>query len=313
VAAEILAGRASSRFLFVTLMPNALLAIVVGTLLAAGAPSQSPSLSQARDVLGALSIADAIGIASLLIIAAVALHPIQYPLIQLLEGYWHPLPWGPILSEAAARRYERKYFALRAAERQADPSTRTGFAMASAATAGLLWLPDDEVKLLPTSLGNTLRAGEERAGARYGLDISLVIPRLVPLIAPDIRERLADRRNQLDAAARLCVANLVAVVVSVGLLLPTGDWLYVPLLLFAVAWACYRASVAAAQGYCVEMAAAVDLYHRQLWHALALQPPLNLKQERDRAEIINAYLRGEEIGDNAARSITWTDSATRRQ
>ena len=83
--------------------------------------------------------------------------------------------------------------------------------------------------LLPTALGNTLRRGETRAGERYQLDLTVALPRLTPLMAPGVLAELSDLRNQLDAAARLCIAAGIATAVSVGLLIWHGPWLFLAL------------------------------------------------------------------------------------
>ena len=56
--------------------------------------------------------------------------------------------------------------------------------------------------ILPTLLGNTLRAAEFRAGSRYGLDAVVLCPRLYPLLGDKVSATLNDLRDQLDLAAR---------------------------------------------------------------------------------------------------------------
>ena len=142
-----------------------------------------------------------------------------------------------------------------------------------------LWLPDDEDELLPTVLGNTLRAGEIRAGARYGLKTSAALPRLVLLLSPPSLAELRDRRNQLDAAVRLCIAAGLATAIGVGLLLWHGAWLFLALVTYLLCWACYRAAVAAARDFSVSLAAAIDLHHLQLFDALQLERPSDMAAE----------------------------------
>jgi hypothetical protein len=53
-------------------------------------------------------------------------------------------------------------------------------------------------RLLPTALGNILRAGEDITTDRYGLDAVVVWPRLYPLLPKELKSILNDLRNQLD-------------------------------------------------------------------------------------------------------------------
>jgi hypothetical protein len=302
---EGLIGRASSRFIFVTLFPNAVYVLFVAAILASGAPAHDPKMSAVMHTLAVLTWRDIASLLFLITVIGIAVHPFQQPIIQLLEGYWLPFPGGAWATDLATRRYVSLYAQLRADERNNTSSDVRKYRKAASASERLTWLPDDDVDLLPTSLGNTLRVGEDRATARYGMDAAVVMPRLVPLMRPEVRERLADRRNQLDAAARLCAMSLLGIPVSVGLLLPTGHWLFVPLCALSVAWLAYRGAVSAAKGYCTEMAAAVDLHHRDLWRALEIPPPPSLFQEKRRSADLNRYLAGEDLDETLAKSIKW--------
>lgn len=303
---DALIGRASSRFLFVTVLPTLLLVAVVGFLLAAGAPGQAPSYTAAMELFHSLTARDLVGLSVLVALLSVALHPLQTPLIQLLEGYWLRLPMGEQLFAHGVQRHKQVW----SKNRQLMASYSRGqqsvpYRAASAARFAADWMPEDPQHLLPTTLGNTLRAGEERAGSRYGMQINVVVPRLMPLLDEQHRDRLADGRNQLDAAARLCAVCLVGVAASLLLLLPTVSWLGVPLLLFLLAWGAYQSAVAAARTYCNNLAAAVDLHHLSLWKALALPLPENLNEEKERAMLLSKFLAGEGVPPDAAARMRW--------
>jgi hypothetical protein len=120
-----------------------------------------------------------------------------------------------------------------------------------------------------------------------------VLPRLTPLLAPGVLAELNDLRNQLDATARMCVAAGVATVVGVGLLLWHGPWLFAALATYLLSWACYRSAVAAARRFSISLAAAVDLYHLQLFDALSLERPADMVQECERNKTLSKLFRGE--------------------
>ena len=134
--------------------------------------------------------------------------------------------------------------------------------------------------------------GETTAGSRYGLDLNVALPRLIPSMSPSMLGELSDRRNQLDAAVRLCVAAGVATVISVGMLITHGPWLFLALATYLLCWGTYRASVAAARGFSIALAASVDLHHLQLFDALSLDRPLNIEKEKSRNAVLTKLFRG---------------------
>jgi hypothetical protein len=256
---DTLTSRLGTRFLVVTVVPNALLIAYIGFLLAAGAPARSPSAARALAVLGGLTTRQIIAILLGLLILSVATHPLQTPLIQLFEGYW----W---------------------------------------------WLSEDEQDLLPTALGNTLRTGEVEAGARYGLETLDALPRLVPLLRPTSLGELRDRRNQLDAAVRLCAAAWLATATGVGLLIWHGKWLLLPFLTYLLCWVCYRAAVAAARGFSISLAAAFDLHHLRLFDALQLKRPADLAEEVERNELVGRLFSGFELEKDDMTLLCYTQN-----
>ncbi|MFY9652245.1 hypothetical protein [Trebonia sp.] len=297
------AGRLGTRFLVVTVVPNALLLGYISFLLAAGAPAHSPSLARALAALDHLTANRIAAVILGLLIVSIASHPLQVPLIQLLEGYWWGLPFGLKLAYRATARYRNEWNLVQSElEAAKDPAPWDWHARNAGRSAQFRWdwLPEVEGDLLPTALGNTLRRGETRAGERYQLDLTVALPRLTPLMAPGVLAELSDLRNQLDAAARLCIAAGIATAVSVGLLIWHGPWLFLALATYLVTWACYRSAVAAARRFCISLTAAVDLCHLQLFDALSLERPADLVEERERNERLSRLFRGQLANDEMA-------------
>lgn len=163
----------------------------------------------------------------------------------------------------------------------------------------MYWLPGQEQDLLPTELGNTLRVGEIRAGERYGLVLDVAMARLSPLLSPATLDDLGDKRNQLDAAVRLCIAAGLATVASIGLLLWDGPWLFLALVTYLLCWICYRAAVAAARTFSTSLAAAVDLHHLEVFDALQLERPANLAQEIEINSTLGKLFNGDRLDTKA--------------
>jgi hypothetical protein len=176
--------------------------------------------------------------------------------------------------------------------------------IAAEARRRLYWLPEAEKDLLPTELGNTLRIGEMRAGERYGLQLDEAMSRLSPVLSSSSLADLRDRRNQLDAAVRLCIAAGLATAGGVCLLLWHGSWLFLALATYLLCWACYRSAVAAARGFSTGLAAAVDLHHMQLYDALQLKRPENLAIELEfNKKTLGRLFHGDELSRKAKENL----------
>lgn len=146
-------------------------------------------------------------------------------------------------------------------------------------------------QLLPTTLGNVLRAAEESAGAPCGLDAIAIWPRLYMILPERTAAMVDDQRNQLDIAARFCVIFGVATVVSAGLLYRHGWWLMVPVATFALAWMSYRGAITSARDYGLGIRTAIDLHRFDLLRALHLPLPKDREAEKQANAILSEFLR----------------------
>ncbi|GAA2706530.1 hypothetical protein [Actinoplanes palleronii] len=206
-------------------------------------------------------------------------------LLSWLEGYWPAgrprWLWNRLVALARRRRHRwRDQWGRlrRTGERTAHDRTREGV------LAGRLHRMPPEDALMPTLLGNTLRAAELRTARRYGLDPVIAWPRLWPLLSETARQDITGARAQLDAAGR---AVLWAVAAAVWATLVW--WLVFPALLAAVA--IYRASaLPAAAIYADLVEAAFDTQRFALYEALRLPPPSTPDDEPAAGRALTAYL-----------------------
>jgi hypothetical protein len=151
--------------------------------------------------------------------------------------------------------------------------------VADAADNLRLYYPDPD-RVLPTRLGNVLRAAEDRAGTRYGLETIVVWPQLYIVMPARMVSILDEQRNQLDLSVRMC-AVLVSVVVfeSLALVLdPAGLfdhplWLASPVTVLALALLAYRSSIRVGLAYGLSIENAFDLHRFDLLNALHLPLP----------------------------------------
>jgi len=272
----------TTRQKFVNLIPALLAVGIVETLILAGAPKKAPEVGRLLDRIEAYGW---VGGAVLLIgsvLLALLLEPLELATIRFLEGYWSP--FGPL---ARAGRF--------------------GIWMQERRRSRLQWIrdkaPDGEEKrhavlrlddlprrrpLLPTALGNSLRAMEERAGLPYGMDALVAWPRLYYALPEATLKLVAEGRNQLDTAARLCLSLALSAMVSSGLLLRHRWWLLAPLAMILLAGVAYRAAVAAAGVYGSAVCAAFDVHRLSLLQMMRIDLPPTLSAERKINATLNA-------------------------
>lgn len=146
---------------------------------------------------------------------------------------------------------------------------------------------------LPTRFGNALVAAEEEAGRRYGLDAKVVWPRLDLLVEGRTRGTVNAARNALDQAAAVSVLSAVSGLMAIPLLAFTadGEWLWLALPPFVLAWLAYAGAVRAVAPYGAALEAAFDLHRFQLYEALRLPLPADSGEERELGRQLSAMWR----------------------
>ncbi len=144
--------------------------------------------------------------------------------------------------------------------------------------------PDTRAWLLPTQLGNVLRASEEYAGRMYGLDTVTWWPRLTPLLPAAFRADLQDAVTPMVALLNLSLLVTIVTLADALLLLVMDDrWpLYVAILAggLLLARLFYLAAVTQARGYGDLVRVAFDLYRHSILRQMCLPLPPDLKTER---------------------------------
>lgn len=281
-----IAATLTGRFLLVGYLPVLAVTLYTLVLLLAGAPGSEVSFGAAWRAAGALTASQFVLVLIGATLTAVLLTPLQLSLVRVLEGR---LP-RPVARRGLNRQRRLKGLLVERANalrREYDGAPdeerrRARIQQLGSVNAQLMRrFPAEEDALRPTALGNVLAAMTERAGQSYGLDAPTVWPRLYPLLRGNIKAIVDDRRDMLDVGARLSVAFSVAGLVSLVLLAPSGVWVPLAVVPFALAWIGYAACVQAAVGYSVAVEAAFDLCRFTLYAELRLPFPANPAEERD--------------------------------
>jgi hypothetical protein len=263
----------ASRFIAVGLVPAAAIVALVLALLMSGAPATAPDLDRLSRRINGLGFGGAALVLLFMILLALLSYSLQSSMLRLLEGYWEGSSLGRVLSSLGVRLHRRRLDRLVEVAYGRTATAQDKVVQRLARRRLESGYPSDEERLLPTRLGNALRAFEDQAGQRYGLETVVVFPRLTPYLSDPVRAALDDLRDQLDIAARLCITLLLATVISAALLLTHGWWLALPAAIALLAWVAYRSAIQAAIAYGEEVAVAFDLHRFEMLRGLHFPLP----------------------------------------
>jgi hypothetical protein len=234
----------------------------------------------------------AIGAVALLV--ALLVLGLDYPLTRLYEGYplklpyrnrtYAPIRWLGVQLTAVQRWRRRKLVSL-----IQDPDTR----------AAAAWLyerryPYQESALMPTRLGNTIRAFEEYSRSRWGLDGIVFWPHVVAILPPEEQQLHDDARGDFAFFRNASLGSFVAAWVMLADLLanhPHPNWLaWIYALPFVLVYAFYVGSAGAAERWGMQVRASFDLHRFDLYDKLGLRRPRTLWAERAQNEALSSFL-----------------------
>jgi hypothetical protein len=332
-SAAVETGRSIGRyFTVISLVPSLLFVLYVYGLFAANAWPGPFEPAKALHAAENLSVGRIVALLAAALLLGLVLHPFQFPMTQLLEGYWGSSGIGLGLARWRIMHYRRVVRALDAAaecaedrwtaavergrttperldrekpqlrqdknavhlnEESGDPML-ADYLRAQVLRAALRRYPDTWRRMMPTRLGNVLRRYEDQAGQQYGLSILRIAPHLSLVALPEHREYVDDCRKGLDLSVRLCVLFAFATALSVGLLIRDGAWLLLALAPYGVSYLAYRGATSSARSYGTALSTLVDLDRFALYEQLHVPPPSSIHVERDRNAQLSKVLSGDQ-------------------
>lgn len=204
-----------------------------------------------------------------------------------LEGYWYPglRPLSrPLVHWQKARRRRIVQTLKRLHPKlQNDSATAAERAEFVRCDRTLHQWPEQDDDLLPTRLGNLLRAAERRPYFRYGLDAIVCWPRLWLLLPEAVKKDLQAAQTELNHAVRLVFWS--------GLFGVWGIWAWwaIPAGFIAACFA-YGWAIDAASVYANLIEATFDLHRQLLYQALNWQRPDAPDEERRVGKQLTDYL-----------------------
>jgi hypothetical protein len=332
-SAAVETGRSIGRyFTVISMVPSLLFVLYVYGLFTANAWPGPFQPVKALHAAENLSIAKIVALLVAALLLGLVLHPFQFAMTQLLEGYWGRSCIGLGLARWRIMHYRRVVRDLRDDATEAnkewkkavapDPATRdllaqmeprertdwidmwldsesgdpvlADYLRAQVLRAALRQYPDAWRRMMPTRLGNVLRRYEDKAGQQYGLDIVRIAPHLNLVAFQEHRQYVDDCRKGLDLGVRLCVLFAFATALSVGLLIRDGAWLLLALAPYFISYLAYRGATSSAHAYGTALLTLVDLDRFALYEQLHVPSPSSIHVERDRNAQLSKVLSGDQ-------------------
>lgn len=293
-------------FTVVSLVPSVVFVAYVTLLLRSGTWAGS-SVDFAGSAAG-LDVKDVAlsGVASLLV--ALALHPLQFAVIQIFEGYWGSSYCARKFATRHIMRHRHRAMRLRnlatdkdlaarppaqfdeRGELRAQPPYATrvdakatdveSFFTSIEAERLNASYPDALEHIMPTRLGNVLRRYEHLAGIHYGLDSISSVPRMLQVADPRDVAYVQNQRMQMELALRVATLALAAMLLTIVFMWRHGPWLLLALAPYAIAFASYRGAVVVAHEYGTALAVLIDLNRFAFYERIRLPLPDDLEEER---------------------------------
>lgn len=259
--------------------------------------SASPGWSRLGDMASWLNeqstasqIAAAIGAFTVVAASVIVVNGVTPRVYRLLEGYWPS--FLQIFADFSRRKIERRRSADEKAwqelqthiELQHGQPTAQQHARLSRLERRRRHQPVLTSELLPTRVGNILRAAEARPRHRYGLDAIIAWPRMWLVMPESARQELIAARAALDASVSAVIWGLGFMVFAFW------SWWAAPLGIMVAGVAVTLSVPARAETFSDLLEASFDLYRATLYRNLRWPLPKNPSEERKSGSELTQYL-----------------------
>ena len=238
-----------------------------------------------------------------IILFAFLLSNFQTAIIRFFEGYWL-WPFS-LLREYRQDYYRRRFRYLKASLKSHSTTVRPQARAALIARGNekerksalkeshsfrqmereyLLFLPQREEHVMPTQLGNIIRAAELYPFDRYSIDAVVIWPRLHAVLPPEFVQSLIAAKTAMVFMLMMSVLSFAfSVVTCVPLTLFTSrvDLFIICAMGIPLSWVCYQNALHGASSYGESIKTAFDLHRWKLLEALHLKLPTNDDNENE--------------------------------
>ena len=242
----------------------------------------------------------------LVLVLSVVLYNLNTPIVRMYEGYpWKDSYIGKFLQKRQQSTLEqasliRRCIAKMWIERQITRIT-TDLGELSEVQRNMARLVNDDYPnnsslVLPTHLGNVIRAFETYTTRQYGAGAISLWPRLAGVLDPSVVQTLDNAKMAFDFMINSAFLTLVLAAMSTaaGLMWkpPVADSLYRPwevwaFVFFFLSYLSYIAAINRAREWGTQVKSGFDLCRLNLLTKLGYQKPADLTEERRMWEVIN--------------------------
>jgi hypothetical protein len=242
---------------------------------------------------------------SLAITSDFAIQKLEFPVLRFLEGYWPRWFFAPVRRWLVRRANQHQKQILKAlteirvreldGKSDVDDFTRR-LDLEDQRAQFPIKFDNDEINryLMPTRLGNILRAYERKPTEKYGLDAIVCWSRLWLLLPDPVKLDLSAARADLNAAVRLWIWSMLFALWSLRFTSQTQlhGWIAIGLGLAVAALTYYRWMLSAAKIYGILIDATFDTHRHLLYEALRIPLPKNSVTEPSCGQQLTNYLLG---------------------
>jgi len=234
-----------------------------------------------------LQIAVLIGVLLIVTTSGFAIQKLDLTILRFFEGYWHP--WlNPIRHHFIAQQHRQSDRLNSQWQRLMDKRKQSSLTAPEqeqliATDWRLRQFPVQRDRIMPTRLGNILRAAESQSNTKYGLDAIICWSRLWLVLPDSAKKELQESRADLNTAARVWLWGILFLVWAIW------AWWAIPVGLL-VAWFAYGWMLESATTYGDLLESAFDLYRLELYKSLHFPLPQNPEVERKLGQQLTEYL-----------------------
>lgn len=274
----------SRRFIVGTFFPLVLAVVAATALYFAATGRARRTLAAFAGLPGSTQVLLLAGALLLLATAAHVASSFHPVLTRLYEGYW---PRWSVARRSRARAIDiqrKRWDRLIRAEAGSRTAGRDHDANGLQLTLARTFPPPTRGDaLMPTRLGNILRAAEIYPHERYAIDSVVIWPRLRHVLPTAAVGTLVEAQTALESLLLLrTLATVFGVVAPTTLIVTRESWLLVAvsLLAWVVAGLSHGSALQVAIGYADQIRTAFDLYRMDLVRHLGFETPGDLATER---------------------------------
>lgn len=227
---------------------------------------------------------------------AIAILALNRPIIRFKAGYarWNPIRILLVIRKREFLALQRKIAAGNKAWDDAEargeqPSEAILTALAEAKSTMVRDFPHKIELLLPTKLGNRLRAFEVYSLVVYGLNSSVGWSRLLSVVPSDFLKIVEDEKAQMDFWINIWLGGWLGLIFYVYMCVYSKDILHLWVLpiIMLISWSSSESASAAAVRFGILTTSAFDLFRLKLCEQLNMKVPESFEDERKMWELLS--------------------------